>query len=268
LTKYLLNIADFQLKFGVTPHNFNYFSMNRHQQIYEGKAKVLYATEDPEILLAYFKDDATAFNAQKRGTITGKGEINCQIAAHLFKSIESHGIATHYIDCPTVNEMRVKSVQIIPIEVVVRNIAAGSLCQQTGIQLGTLLPAPLVEFFYKNDALGDPLLTCDRLLLMKLATVEQVAVLQDKAIEINTILQNFFKQCGITLVDFKIEFGIDKQQKILLADEISPDSCRLWLIGEPDPDLRVLDKDRFRRDLGNVEDAYQQVLARVLGVTG
>jgi phosphoribosylaminoimidazole-succinocarboxamide synthase len=216
--------------------------MNRHHQIYEGKAKVLYTTDDPDILLAYFKDDATAFNAQKRGTIAGKGEINCQIAAHLFKLIESHGIATHYIDCPAVNEMRVKSVQIIPIEVVVRNIAAGSLCQQTGIQLGTVLPAPLVEFFYKNDSLGDPLLTRDRLLLMKLATPEQVAILQAKAIEIN--------------------------QQILLADEISPDSCRLWLIGEPDPDLRVLDKDRFRRDLGNIEDAYQQVLARVLGVTG
>ena len=240
--------------------------MNRHQQIYEGKAKILYTTDDPEILLAYFKDDATAFNAQKRGKISGKGEINCQIAAHLFKSIESQGIATHYIDCPAVDQMRVKSVQIIPIEVVVRNIAAGSLCQQTGIHLGTVLPQPLVEFFYKNDSLGDPLLTRDRLLLMELATVAQVDILYSKAIEINAILQNFFKLCGITLVDFKIEFGIDKQQQILLADEISPDSCRLWLIGEPDPDLRVLDKDRFRRDLGNIEDAYQQVLARVLGV--
>ena len=240
--------------------------MNRHPQIYEGKAKILYATEDPEILLAYFKDDATAFNAQKRGTIVGKGEINCQIAAHLFRSIESQGIATHYIDCPAVNEMRVKSVEIIPIEVVVRNIAAGSLCQQTGIALGTILPQPLVEFFYKNDRLGDPLLTRDRLLLMKLATIAQLETLYSKALEINLILQNFFTLCGITLVDFKIEFGVDNQQQILLADEISPDSCRLWLTGEPDPDLRVLDKDRFRRDMGNVEDAYQQVLARVLGV--
>jgi phosphoribosylaminoimidazole-succinocarboxamide synthase len=240
--------------------------MSRHPQIYEGKAKTLYGTDDPDVLLAYFKDDATAFNAQKRGKIAGKGEINCQIAAHLFKSIESQGIATHYIDCPAVNQMRVKSVQIIPIEVVVRNIAAGSLCQQTGIPLGTILPEPLVEFFYKNDSLGDPLLTRDRLLLMKLATVEQLDILRSKAIEIDIILQNFFKLCGITLVDFKIEFGVDKHQQILLADEISPDSCRLWLIGEPDPNLRVLDKDRFRRDLGNIEDAYQQVLARVLGV--
>ncbi|WP_309743676.1 MULTISPECIES: phosphoribosylaminoimidazolesuccinocarboxamide synthase [unclassified Chamaesiphon] len=240
--------------------------MNCHPQVYEGKAKILYATDDPEILLAYFKDDATAFNAQKRGTIVGKGEINCQIAAHLFRSIESHGIATHYIDCPSNREMRVKAVQIIPLEVVVRNIAAGSLCQQTGIELGTVLPQPLVEFYYKNDGLGDPLLTRDRLLLMSLATPAQIDILQTRAVAINTLLQHFFEQCGITLVDFKIEFGVDKHQQILLADEISPDSCRLWLTGEPDPDLRVLDKDRFRRDLGNIEDAYQQVLARVLGV--
>jgi phosphoribosylaminoimidazole-succinocarboxamide synthase len=240
--------------------------MSRHPQIYEGKAKILYATEDSEILLAYFKDDATAFNAQKRGTIAHKGEINCQIAAHLFKLIEARGIATHFIDCPKVNEMRVKAVTILPIEVVVRNIAAGSLCQQTGLTLGTVLPQPLVEFFYKNDALGDPLLTQDRLFLMELATPAQLESLQSKTLEINQILQDFFQLCGITLVDFKIEFGVDSHQEILLADEISPDSCRLWLTGEPDPDLRVLDKDRFRRDLGNIEDAYQQVLKRVLAI--
>jgi phosphoribosylaminoimidazole-succinocarboxamide synthase len=240
--------------------------MSRHPQIYEGKAKILYATDDPEILLAYFKDDATAFNAQKRGTIAGKGEINCQIAAHLFRLIEARGIATHFIDCPKVDEMRVKAVTILPIEVVVRNIAAGSLCQQTGLTLGTILPQPLVEFFYKNDALGDPLLTEDRLFLMELATPAQLESLKSKTLEINQILQDFFQLCGITLVDFKIEFGLDSRQQIILADEISPDSCRLWLTGEPDPDLRVLDKDRFRRDLGNIEDAYQQVLKRVLAV--
>jgi phosphoribosylaminoimidazole-succinocarboxamide synthase len=240
--------------------------MSRHPQIYAGKAKILYATDDPEILLAYFKDDATAFNAQKRGTIAHKGEINCQIAAHLFRLIEARGIATHFIDCPKVDEMRVKAVTIIPIEVVVRNIAAGSLCQQTGLTLGTVLPQPLVEFFYKNDALGDPLLTTDRLFLMGLATPAQLDLLQAKTLEINQILQDFFQLCGITLVDFKIEFGVDSHQQILLADEISPDSCRLWLTGEPDPDLRVLDKDRFRRDLGNIEDAYQQVLKRVLAI--
>lgn len=242
--------------------------MSSHPQIYEGKAKILYATADPDILLAYFKDDATAFNAQKRGTIAGKGEINCQIAAHLFRAIEAAGIPTHLIDCPARDRMRVKAVTIIPVEVVVRNIAAGSLCQQTGIELGTRLPQPLVEFYYKNDALGDPLLTRDRLLLMNLATPAQLEILHSRALEIDRLLQNFFSQCGIELVDFKIEFGIDRSQQILLADEISPDSCRLWLIGEPDPDLRVLDKDRFRRDMGNVESAYQQVLQRVLGVDG
>jgi phosphoribosylaminoimidazole-succinocarboxamide synthase len=238
--------------------------MSPHQQLYEGKAKILYFTDDPEILLAYFKDDATAFNAQKRGTIVGKGEINCSIAAHLFQLIESQGIKTHYIDCPSAKEMRVRSVKILPLEVVVRNIAAGSLCQQTGLEMGTILPQPLVEFFYKNDALGDPLLTRDRLLLMQLATPTQLDELQSKALQINGILQEFFLRCGITLVDFKIEFGIDNQAQILLADEISPDSCRLWLTDETDPNLRVLDKDRFRRDLGQVENAYQQVLERVL----
>ena len=175
-------------------------------------------------------------------------------------------MATHWLDSPSAHEMRVRAVKILPLEVVVRNIAAGSLCQQTGIALGTVLPQPLVEFFYKNDRLGDPLLTRDRLLLMDLATPAQLEILHSKALAINTILQNFFQQCGITLVDFKIEFGVDGQQQILLADEISPDSCRLWLTGEPDPNLRVLDKDRFRRDLGNIEDAYQQVLVRVLRV--
>jgi phosphoribosylaminoimidazole-succinocarboxamide synthase len=254
------------IKIWVCPSSLNYLSMSRHPQIYEGKAKILYATDDPEILLAYFKDDATAFNAQKRGTIVGKGEINCQIAAHLFQLMEASGIVTHFVDCPSKCEMRVKSVKILPIEVVVRNIAAGSLCQQTGLALGTTLPQPLVEFFYKNDNLGDPLLTLDRLLLMELATPDQVNILREKALQINSILQNFFQLCGITLVDFKIEFGLDSHHQILLADEISPDSCRLWLTGEPDPDLRVLDKDRFRRDMGNVEGAYQQVLNRVLAI--
>jgi phosphoribosylaminoimidazole-succinocarboxamide synthase len=231
--------------------------------LYEGKAKILYPTEDPDVLLTYFKDDATAFNAQKKGTIVDKGIINCEITTHLFKLIAQQGIATHYIDSPSPREMRVKAVQIIPLEVVVRNIAAGSLCQQTGLAIGTILPQPLVEFFYKDDAMGDPLLTLDRLYLIKAATPAQVAALQAKALEIDRILTNFFYQCGITLVDFKLEFGIDKSGQILLADEISPDSCRLWLTEESDPVKRILDKDRFRQDLGQVESAYQQVLDRV-----
>lgn len=239
-----------------------------NEKLYEGKAKILYPTDDPEILLTVFKDDATAFNAQKRGTISGKGEINCKISAHLFQMLEGKGIPTHFIDTPAPNQMRVRRVQILPLEVVVRNIAAGSLCKQTGLPEGTILKQPLVEFYYKNDGLGDPLLTRDRLFLLELATPEQVDRLQALSREINVILGNFFNECGITLVDFKLEFGVDNRQKLLLADEISPDTCRLWNQSETDPNRRVLDKDRFRRDLGDVESAYEQVLARVLGVRG
>lgn len=240
--------------------------MSVHSKLYEGKAKILYTTDDPEVLLADFKDDATAFNAQKRGSIHGKGQINCSISSHLFKQLEVHGIKTHYIDSPAANQMRVKSVKILPLEVVVRNIAAGSLSQQTGLPVGTVLQQPLVEFYYKNDQLGDPLLTRDRLLLLELATAEQVDEITNLALGINKFLSDFWRQCGITLVDFKLEFGLDSQQQILLADEISPDTCRLWNTAEADPDRRVMDKDRFRRDLGNVEDAYQEVLQRVLQV--
>ena len=239
--------------------------MSIGQKLYEGKAKILYTTDDLDILLTHFKDDATAFNAQKRGSIQGKGEINCAMSAHLFKLMEANGVPTHFIDCPAPDEMRVRSVKIFPLEVVVRNIAAGSLCQQTGLKLGTILSQPLVEFYYKKDELGDPLLTIDRLRLLDLATEDQVDQLRRMALRINDLLTAFFNQCGITLVDFKLEFGIDSKPQLLLADEISPDTCRLWNQTETDPDHRVMDKDRFRRDLGNVEEAYQQVLERVLG---
>jgi phosphoribosylaminoimidazole-succinocarboxamide synthase len=238
--------------------------MSAHTKLYEGKAKIIYTTDEPEILLAHFKDDATAFNAQKRGTIVGKGEINCTISSALFQQLEAKGIKTHFIDCPTPTQMRVKAVKILPLEVVVRNIAAGSLCQQTGLPLGTQLKQPLVEFYYKNDQLGDPLLTTDRLQLLEIATPSQVDALKQMALQINDFLIGFFRECGITLVDFKLEFGLDSQQQLLLADEISPDTCRLWDATESDPNKRVMDKDRFRRDLGNVENAYQQVLERVL----
>ncbi len=238
--------------------------MSVHSKLYEGKAKILYTTDDPQVLLADFKDDATAFNAQKRGSIIGKGKINCSISSQLFKQLEEHGIKTHFIDNPSPNQMRVKSVKILPLEVVVRNIAAGSLSQQTGLAVGTLLKQPLVEFYYKNDQLGDPLLTRDRLLLLELATAEQVDAITNLALQINEFLSGFWQQCGITLVDFKLEFGLDSQQQILLADEISPDTCRLWNTAEADPNRRIMDKDRFRRDLGDVEDAYQEVLQRVL----
>jgi phosphoribosylaminoimidazole-succinocarboxamide synthase len=238
--------------------------MSRAQKLYEGKAKIISATEDPEVLLTYFKDDATAFNAQKRGTIQGKGEINCTVSAALLQNLESSGIPTHYIEQSSPREMRVKAVKIIPLEVVVRNIAAGSLCRQTGLPEGKVLPHPLVEFYLKNDPLGDPLLTRDRLLLLEIATEEQIEQLTTMAQEINKHLSHFFRACEIILVDFKLEFGLDSQGKLLLADEISPDTCRLWDAREQDPQNRVLDKDRFRRDLGQVESAYQQVRERVL----
>jgi len=238
--------------------------MISHPKLYEGKAKILYATDDPDMLLTYFKDDATAFNAQKKGSIQGKGQINCAIASHLFRQLESEGIPTHFIDQLGPNEMRVKAVKIVPLEVVVRNIAAGSLCKQTGLEVGTPIQPPLVEFYYKNDDLGDPLLTLDRLILLQLATPQQVEQLRSMALKINDILTQFFQNCGITLVDFKLEFGIDRHQQLILADEISPDTCRLWNQAETDPNRRVMDKDRFRHDLGEVETAYQQVLERVL----
>ncbi len=233
-------------------------------KLYEGKAKIIYSTDDPKILLTHFKDDATAFNAQKRGEITGKGEINCQISVALFQMLEAKGIPTHYIDQPQPNQLRVKAVKIIPLEVVVRNIAAGSLCRQTGLPEGEKLPFPLVEFYLKDDQLGDPLLTRDRVKILNLATPEQIQQLETMALEINQHLISFFENCQITLVDFKLEFGLDGTGKILLADEISPDTCRLWDNNQTDPQNRIMDKDRFRRDLGEVESAYQQVLKRVL----
>jgi phosphoribosylaminoimidazole-succinocarboxamide synthase len=238
--------------------------MSDPQKLYEGKAKILYPTDDPQVLVAYFKDDATAFNAAKRGSIQRKGEINCTLSARLFKLLESRGVPTHFIDCIADDRMRVRSLKIFPLEVVVRNIAAGSLCKQTGLPLGTVLKEPLVEFFYKNDDLGDPLLTRERLLLLELATPEQIDRLREMALEIDRLLSEFFSSCQITLVDFKLEFGLDPEGQIILADEISPDTCRLWNQLETDPNRRVLDKDRFRQDLGDVEAAYEQVLERVL----
>ncbi|MEM6839344.1 MAG: phosphoribosylaminoimidazolesuccinocarboxamide synthase [Cyanobacteria bacterium P01_C01_bin.120] len=238
--------------------------MAARQKLYEGKAKILYATADPDVVISYFKDDATAFNAQKRGQITDKGKINCAIATHLFQLLAAQGIKTHWLDTPSDREMRVQSVTIIPLEVVVRNLAAGSLCKQTGLALGTPLSPPLVEFYYKNDDLGDPLLTRDRIRAMAIGSEAQIDELIRLAKKINLLLQPFFEQCQITLVDFKLEFGLNREGQILLADEISPDTCRLWDQSKTDAADRVMDKDRFRQDLGQVAAAYQTVLARIL----
>ncbi|MGB3293009.1 MAG: phosphoribosylaminoimidazolesuccinocarboxamide synthase [Phormidesmis sp.] len=244
-------------------------SAERHaQKLYEGKAKIIYATDDPEVLITYFKDDATAFNAQKKGQIAQKGVVNCKVTARLYALLEKQGIATHFLALTgsdsAVREMRVKRVDIVPLEVVVRNIAAGSLCKQTGIALGTPLDPALVEFYYKNDALGDPLLTRDRIFAMDIASAQRLDQLTDQAQRVNQVLSQFFARCGITLVDFKLEFGTDQHGELLLADEISPDTCRLWDASEPDERKRVMDKDRFRQDLGNVSEGYQAVLNRIL----
>jgi phosphoribosylaminoimidazole-succinocarboxamide synthase len=231
--------------------------------LYEGKAKILYRTADPNVIRVVYKDDATAFNAQKRGQISGKGELNCAIATELLQYLATQGIPTHFLSQIGSREMSVRAVTIIPLEVVVRNLAAGSLCQRTGLPLGTALERPLVEFFYKNDALGDPLVTEDHIDLLHLATVEQVRELKRLALDINHYLQTLFAQCRLILVDFKLEFGLDGSGQLLLADEISPDTCRLWDQLIADPQERILDKDRFRQDLGNVADAYAEVLKRL-----
>ncbi|MEM6254615.1 MAG: phosphoribosylaminoimidazolesuccinocarboxamide synthase [Cyanobacteria bacterium P01_D01_bin.156] len=241
--------------------------MAERKKLYEGKAKIIYATEDPEVLVSYFKDDATAFNAQKRGTIVNKGQINNAVSTHLFQLLESEGISTHWLRSPNDREMWIKPVSIVPLEVVVRNLAAGSLCRQTGLELGTVLTPPLVEFYYKNDALGDPLLTRDRIRVMTIASEETVQQLDTLARRINQILTGFFDSCSITLVDFKLEFGTLADGTLILADEISPDTCRLWNQEETDIERRVMDKDRFRKDLGDVESGYQQVLDRILAHT-
>ncbi len=234
------------------------------EKLYEGKAKIIYATDDLEVLITYFKDDATAFNAQKKGQIANKGVINCKVTTYLYGLLEKQGVDTHLIETVSDREMRVKRVDIIPLEVVVRNIAAGSLCKQTGIPLGTTLEPPLIEFYYKNDQLGDPLLTRDRIAAMQLTTADQLDRLTAKAQIVNQVLSQFFVSCNITLVDFKLEFGLNASGSLLLADEISPDTCRLWDMTEIDEQKRIMDKDRFRQDLGEVAAGYQSVLTRIV----
>ncbi|MBD2177628.1 phosphoribosylaminoimidazolesuccinocarboxamide synthase [Pseudanabaena sp. FACHB-1998] len=235
-------------------------------KLYEGKAKILFTTDDPNILLSRYKDDATAFNALKKGTIANKGEMNCAIASHIFQYLEKQGLATHFIQQVSPNEMQVSAVQILPIEVVVRNIAAGSICKRLGLPQGQELKQPLVEFFYKNDDLGDPLITDAHVAMLELATPEQVVQLKKLALDINHHLQAFFDRCSLILVDFKVEIGTDASGRLLLADEISPDTCRLWDKAIADPSDRIMDKDRFRQDLGNIAEAYQEVMKRVLAV--
>lgn len=233
--------------------------MEKKELVYEGKGKKIFSTNDESVYVAQFKDDLTAFNALKKGNEAGKGELNCRISAKLFTLLEQNGVNTHMKEVLSSDEMAVEKVTIIPIEVVVRNIATGSLSKRLGIAEATPLPFVLVEFYYKDDALGDPLINDEHAKILGIANDEQMAILREKGRQVNTILRPFFDNLGLNLVDFKLEFGINNAGKIILADEISPDSCRFWdkVSGEK------LDKDRFRQDLGNVKLGYEEVLKRI-----
>ncbi len=238
--------------------------MSRRRQIYEGKAKILYEGPEPGTLIQYFKDDATAFNAQKRGTIAGKGVINNRISELIFVALGNIGVPTHFIRRLNMREQLVRQVEIVPIEVVVRNVAAGSISKRLGIEEGTQLPRTIIEYYYKDDALGDPMIADEHIACFGWATQDEMNDIADMAIRVNDFLCGLFSAIGIRLVDFKLEFGrvYDGDfSRLILADEISPDGCRLW-------DMQTnhkLDKDRFRQDLGQVEEAYQEV-ARRLGL--
>jgi phosphoribosylaminoimidazole-succinocarboxamide synthase len=232
--------------------------MEKRDKIYEGKAKILYTTDDPGLLIQYFKDDATAFNAAKKGSIDQKGVINNKISTKIFEMLQSHGIPTHYVKTLNDREMLVKKVTIVPLEVIIRNRAAGSLCRLLGLQEGTTLACPILEFCFKEDKLGDPMINEYHIRALKFATDAEVEKIKTMVFKINDAMREFFATLKIELIDFKLEFG-RYNNDIILADEISPDTCRLWEMGTGEK----LDKDRFRRDLGNIEQAYQEVLRRV-----
>lgn len=227
--------------------------------IYEGKAKRLYSTNDDQVVLVEFKDDLTAFNAEKKGSFEGKGKTNLKISQLVFAHLIKNGIKTHLIEQISDTELFVKKVEIIPLEVVIRNKAAGSICKRLGIEKGYDFKSPLFEVFYKKDELGDPLLTLEHVQAMSLCTDEMYKALKVEAFKINNLLKDLFLKAGVDLVDFKIEFGVDKNGQLLLADEISPDSCRLWDIETKE----VLDKDRFRQDMGKVGESYQIILKKL-----
>ena len=235
--------------------------MQKEAMLYEGKGKKLFATSEEDVVIAEFKDDLTAFNAEKKGAESGKGALNCQISSLLFELLAENGVTSHYIKRLNDIDMLCKKVGIIPIEVVVRNIATGSLTKRLGISEGSVLPFALVEFYYKDDALGDPIINDEHCKILGLVEEQsELEVLKTQARKINDILKDFFDKRGLKLVDFKLEFGRDKDSQIILADEISPDSCRFW----DKQTNQKLDKDRFRQDLGSVKVAYEEVLKRIL----
>lgn len=233
--------------------------MTKGKQLYEGKAKKVFETDDKEYLIVSYKDDATAFNGLKKGTIAGKGVINNQMSNRLMQLLEGEGVPTHFVKELSERETVVKRVKIVPLEVIVRNISAGSFSKRYGVEEGIVFDKPTVEFSYKNDELGDPLLNDDHAIALKLATEEEIATIKKYALKVDEVLSKFWEGCGVTLVDYKLEFGKTSDGTIILADEISPDTCRLW----DSKTKEKLDKDRFRRDMGGVEDAYAEIMRRL-----
>ena len=235
--------------------------MEKKEQLYEGKAKKVFATDDANLVIVDYKDDATAFNGEKKGTIAGKGVINNVMSNHMFQLLEQQGVPTHFVEQLSDRETVVKKVSIVPLEVIIRNISAGSFAKRFGVKEGIVFDEPTIEFSYKNDDLGDPLMNAYHAIALKLATREEIEQIKGMAFKVNEVMKQYFDTLNVTLVDFKLEFGKTSDGTIVLADEISPDTCRLW-----DKDTgEKLDKDRFRRDMGGVEEAYQEIMKRVMG---
>ncbi len=235
--------------------------MEIKEQLYEGKAKKVFATDDPEVLVVDYKDDATAFNGLKKGTITGKGVINNRLTNYMMQLLEKEGVPTHFIKELSERQTLVKKVAIVPLEVIIRNVSAGSFAKRYGVEEGIVFAEPTIEFSYKNDALGDPLINAYHAIALKLATREEIETIKRMAFRVNDVMKAFLKNIGVDLIDFKLEFGRLSDGTIVLADEISPDTCRFW----DSKTHEKLDKDRFRRDLGNVEDAYKEMMKRIMG---
>ena len=235
--------------------------MEKKEQLYEGKAKKVFATDDPNLVIVDYKDDATAFNGLKKGSIAGKGVINNVMSNHMFQLLEKQGVPTHFVEQLSERETLVKKVSIVPLEVIIRNISAGSFAKRFGVEEGIVFDEPTIEFSYKNDDLGDPLMNAYHAVALKAATREEIETIKSMAFKVNEVMKQYFASLNVILVDFKLEFGKTADGKIVLADEISPDTCRLW----DKTTKEKLDKDRFRRDLGGVEEAYQEIMKRVMG---
>ena len=240
---------------------------NKYELIYEGKAKKVFSHDDKDKVIIEFKDDATAFNALKKAKFNGKGKLNCLISARIFELLKQKNIPTHFLELKSENTMIAKKIKIIPLEIVLRNTAYGSLCKQTTIKSGTPLAKPLIDIYLKNDELNDPLITKDRIELMNILSSKDLESIIDLTLKINVILKNFFKNIQLQLIDFKLEFGYDFENKILLGDEISPDNCRLWDLNKKNGTIVSLDKDIFRNDLGDLIEAYSEINRRITDFT-